>query len=1107
MLSTKRRKLKTEELLTILSIYFFLTVVIAVSCVQKTASTASEPAAQNLKVQSLTTVTPPDPKYSEAQQERARAEALRADSTEASLRQAIDQYDKAALLWVSISDFADASEATGKSGDVCFLISEYKQALDRYTKAEVLAEKTNDWLIQARALSQMGRVQSYLGNNTLAESQLTKAIHFFEQHEANRTISAANGYGEALSNLAEVNYSKGNFVQASNQFESALKVLHGDPTTEAKVHLFKAYIAGSIGETEKAAGEITWAREIYHEINDKRGEGLTLTVMGTWHSSKNQDRALELHREAIEIFRAIGDRYSEATALNGIGQVYWYLHDYANAIAYFTRALTIFQSIGALDAVAGTTGAIAEAHYRNNDKDQALAYFGRSLALSRTAGKVRTEAYALGAIAKIYGDQRRDELALKQYQKIQTVYKRIGDLRGQAMALNAESEFFLQIGEKQKALDLSRQALPLGEKIGDNEILLATLYNLARANQALGFHEVALSVIEQSLHLIEDMRVNVRSPEFRSSYFSGVKRHYDLCIDILMQLDRLRPGDGAATKAFFVSEKSRARLLIDLLSESRANIREGAAKELVERERRLRGFLQRQAEYQLDLSLSGKDSTEITEVADQIAQLRSDYQAVQAELREQNPRLFSFEQFAPVDLQRIQKELQGSDTMLLEYALGDERSYLWAVTSSSVEHYELPARKVIEDAARELYKTITARQGSDDQSENDYQANIAAAENHYSEQASNLSRMLLGPVIEKLGSRRIVVVTDGALQYIPFEALPTRFGQPTGPVEASTNFLIATNEVVVLPSASILIAIRSAQNHKSPDKLVAIIADPVFSSSDDRVPQEASRPAVAKAAADQNPEQTEQQTVNKLRLPRLAHASEEADAISTAAPWGTTLVAKGFDASRETVMSSEVSRAQIVHFATHGFLDTEHPELSALVLTMTDRNGAKTDGLMPLPDIYTLDLSAELIVLSACQTALGKDIQGEGLVGLTHSFMSAGAKSVVASLWKVDDRATAALMADFYEGMLQKGMTPAAALRSAKLKMMSRKQWSAPYYWAGFVLQGEYTNHIAVDRYSWLRPGLILLVVLILIATALLVFQKRRRQIRLAQFTQTEPYE
>ena len=212
-------------------------------------------------------------------------------------------------------------------------------------------------------------------------------------------------------------------------------------------------------------------------------------------------------------------------------------------------------------------------------------------------------------------------------------------------------------------------------------------------------------------------------------------------------------------------------------------------------------------------------------------------------------------------------------------------------------------------------------------------------------------------------------------------------------------------------------------------------------------------------------------------------------------------MAKGFDASRETAMSSEITRAQIVHLATHGFLDSKHPELSGIVLTMIDRNGVGTNGLMPLPDIYSLDLSAELTVLSACQTALGKDIKGEGLIGLTHSFISAGSKSVVASLWKVDDRATAILMADFYEGMLQNGMTPSAALRSAKLKMMRNKQWSAPYYWAGFVLQGEYTNHIAVDRYSWLRRGLVLLFLLIPIVATMLMLQKPKRRIAPSQFT------
>ena len=227
---------------------------------------------------------------------------------------------------------------------------------------------------------------------------------------------------------------------------------------------------------------------------------------------------------------------------------------------------------------------------------------------------------------------------------------------------------------------------------------------------------------------------------------------------------------------------------------------------------------------------------------------------------------------------------------------------------------------------------------------------------------------------------------------------------------------------------------------------------------------------------------------------RLTHSSEEADAIAKAAPRGTTMVVKGFDATRETAMNSRLGDYQIVHFATHGFLDGEHPELSSIVLTMVDKNGVEKNGVMPLHDIYSMDLSAELTVLSACQTALGKDIKGEGFVGLTHSFISAGSRSVVASLWKVDDRATAALMADLYQSMLQKGMSPAAALRAAKLKVMQDKRWSAPYFWAGFVVQGEYTNHITIENNSRRYLGVIVFLSLLLISCGLIVFKVRRRR-------------
>jgi CHAT domain-containing protein len=200
-------------------------------------------------------------------------------------------------------------------------------------------------------------------------------------------------------------------------------------------------------------------------------------------------------------------------------------------------------------------------------------------------------------------------------------------------------------------------------------------------------------------------------------------------------------------------------------------------------------------------------------------------------------------------------------------------------------------------------------------------------------------------------------------------------------------------------------------------------------------------------------------------------------------------------------MSPDVGQYQILHFATHGVLDSDDPQLSSIVLSWVDQNGNATYGLMSLYDIYSLDLSAELTVLSACQTALGKDIKGEGYIGLAHGFMSAGANTVVASLWKVDDKATSLLMTDFYQSMLQQGMPPSTALRAAKLKLMQDKRWRAPYYWAGFVLQGEYTNHIAVPRFSWFRTGLVFLSFLVLVATVVLIVKKRTRRPSRAQLT------
>jgi len=1049
-----------------------------------------------LKVEPLTPTTPAARKDSEARQAMSKAGVKRAEWKEVSLRQAIDEYEKAAVSWTSLGNLSSASQATLKSGDVYFLLSEYQQALKQYESAATLSAKAHDPLAEAKALSHLGRLHSYFGKNDLAQDELTKAKNLLGPIDANTNPIVKNTYGEALSNIGEVIYSKGNTVKAREQFDQALTFLKGDRKGEARVHLFAAYIDGSIGLREKAMSEISEALKLYRATNDQGGEGLATTVQGLAHSiDGKQGSAIKLHKQASEIFQTIGDRNSEAVALNATGQVYEYLKDFSTALLNYQNASQIFHDSGALEYEAGTIFKVAQMQRLLKNFEQALSSYERCLKLSRSAKKQRTEANALSDIAIVYAAQGRSREALQQSNTALKFYERINDRRGQVDALNDLGTVFLQNGKKLEAAEAFRRALPLSEAAADTGTIIKTFCNLARAERALGHLDDALSLINRSLKKIEELRTDVSSPDLRASYFSGVRENYELAIDILVELERARPGNGSATEALLLSEKSRARALVDLIRESGADLRHDAPKDLIDREAELRGLIRAQAQYQMKLKPGDKDSSEIAEVEKQLVQLKSKYQEIQGLIREQDPRALSLSRFEPLSLQDIQKELSHDD-VLIEIALGDERSHLWMVTSDSFQYFQLPARKTIEDLSLEVYNAITTRQQLDGQTDTvTIQAQIDESDKLFRQKAPELSQMLFGQIATELGSKRLLMVTEGKLQFVPFAALPV----PGAPVDSKPpKWLIEDHEIVQLPSIATLRAIRAAKkkNRDAADKIAAVIADPVFARSDTRVQNSSLAPAIASAANDEDQPVSTQRALESLRnggSARLIHSSEEADAIAKAAPRGTTMIAKGFDATRETAMDGRLGEYQIVHFATHGFLDSEHPELSGMVLTMVDKNGVEKNGMMPLHDIYNMNLSAELTVLSACQTALGKDIKGEGFVGLTHSFISAGSKSVVASLWKVDDRATAALMDEFYQSMLQKGLSPAAALREAKLKLMRDERWNNPYYWAGFVVQGEYTNHITIESNSRRNLGVIVLLSLLLTSCGLILATRRRK--------------
>jgi CHAT domain-containing protein len=1039
-----------------------------------------------------------------AEQLGAKASLLRDEWTERSLLQATENWDRAATI-ARERDARKAARALNQAGRTLFVLGQYREALKRFTKGGEVARKAGDRLELADALSQSARLLSYMGRNNEAEEILVNGLKLIEATGTDGRQNSKQLYAEALSNLGEIDYSKGNLVKSRDDFARALKLFDEvrDRAGEARVHLFKGLIAGNIGDPDKAISEISQASGLYQTVGDKSGQALCLTAHGLWRSQGgdkgDKEEAMKLQRQAAEVFHTIGDKQSQAITINSLGQVYELLGEYALALENYQQALNLFVESAANDFAAGTMLKIAKMQRLLGNLQQALASYDRCLQLSRMAGKRRTEVNALNEVARIYASKGSRKKTIEQYGKILNFYSRMSDRRGQATALNNLGDFLLSGGDKKRALALYTKALAFSELTGDKAIVISNLYNLARANRDLGLLEDALRYMERSIQIIEELRSNVETPDFRTSYFAGVHKQYDLLIDILMRCETVWPGRGFAARGFLASENARARSLIEMRAEAGADIRQDVRPELIEREREIQGLLRAEAQYQLDLSMQNEDQGKTVEVKKQIDYLKSEYQQIEAGIRDRNPRFLALKQPVPLSIRQIQTELLDQNTVVLEYALGDERSYLWVVSSTSFNSYELPPRAVLESAAGDVYKLLTARQvtGKVDSA---YQANIETSDAAYFEKALNLSRMLIGPAISQLGTKRIIVVTEGVLQYIPLDALPVPRAEPSVETAAGPRDLpplIGTHEIALEPSLSTLVAIRQKRRSGGDEKIVAVLADPVFDRSDDRVQIKTSGAAVATVLGESTKSSTlrdaEASSIDNAPV-RLAHAAEEAEAITAVVPRGSAMLAQGFEANRETAISSLIGGYRIVHFATHGFVNKDHPELSGIVLSMVDRSGNKTNGFVPVRDIYNLNLSGDLVVLSACDTALGKDIKGEGFVGLTHGFMAAGSRSVVASLWKVDDRATSVLMAEFYKAMLQDGLPPAAALRSAKEKVRQQNGWQAPYFWAGFVLQGEYNERIVVKNKSADRTALAILSIsaLILLGFAILNWRNRR---------------
>jgi CHAT domain-containing protein/tetratricopeptide (TPR) repeat protein len=795
--------------------------------------------------------------------------------------------------------------------------------------------------------------------------------------------------------------------------------------------------------------------------------------LGLSHRSSGENsKAIHHFGQALVLMQQLGNRYGEAMAKAGLGWAYLYLGDTVKALDEFTQSLALRKGLNDLRGEGLTLYGIGWTHILLDDDEQALNSFLKLLVVRRQANDRRGEGLTLAGIGRIHNKMGRRLQALDYLQKALVILQELKHVYGEADVLSDMGWAHMGLEEGKRATQYFQQSLTLRRSLGDRIGEATTLYGLARCSSSEGDLQQARSYIEDSLQIIETLRAGVESQHLRITYFAQVQDYYKFYVDVLMRQHERVPSGGYAAEALHISERARGRAFLDLLMESGIDIRQGVGSALLQRER----VLQEQMSVAADAhrqAISRKPTKEAVEASlKHIASLTNEYRAIQTKIRETSPTYASITQPKILTTAEIQQQVLDKETVLLEYEIGEESSYLWLVTTTLVKGYRLPGRTEIESAVRLVNELVTARnQSKAGETTEQKRARVSQADKAYWIEAAKLSRMLLGVAANEIQAKRLLIVPQGGLQYVPFGALPepelsTAARKDETPAKAATTEpvpLIVNHEIVSISSASTLAVLRQQFSERKPAiKDIAIFADPVFAQDDERfesiVRSAESKTTTGGQALLKERHRRVQDSMGINRLPRLFGSRTEAQQIASLVPAGKSLCALDFQANRRAVTSAEIGEYRRLHFATHIFINDTHPELSGIALSMVDKQGRPQNGFLRAHELFNMRLSAELVVLSGCESGLGKNVKGEGLMSLTRSFMYAGAPRVVASLWSLNDFATAELIKKFYRKIFgQEGLRPAAALRQAQIEMWREKRLSAPYFWAAFILQGEWT--------------------------------------------------
>lgn len=900
-----------------------------------------------------------------------------------------------------------------KSGSGSYIVSSDVRPAKSIDTNFLLGQKS---FIDAEKSRNLGTKNDYL----VAIDHYRKSIEYWKIiHESEREAVCLNMLGETY-------YYLGNFKEAIIAASQAINLFPKENGAKAQNFNNLSAFYRFVGNTKLSAEFAEKGVAIARKIGDHQVAANGLNSLGLIMEDIGQlDKCLLYYNEALELARKSKNTPEEASALQNIGAFLHRTGQFEKAIPILKYSLKLWDQIGDTFYKIYTFNELGNLYVKLKEFDEALEYYNDALELSKINGQLPQEIITLSNMGYLFYLRKNFDKSLSVLN--QALLKLEGNSSTKFNVLVVSGMVHLELGNTEQSIKIFSDVYESRKgKLGKD--LVYPLFNRAKAYVKSGRLDLALKDLEESISILENERLSIATRQIRDFRFSRYNSSvYSLYVNLLMQIYFENPSTNQTyvEQAFNFHEFSLARGVSESFYEGQAYVNRNISFDLAHKEFAIKTEISKKFN-----KLSTIDKLEKEKIELELDELYLKLEEIEAEVKRANPQYFDLVKPKIAKVADIQNCLD-NDTVVIEYGLSSHGSYVWFITKNSFNSYKLPKVSEIEKPAQIIvdYFRFGTRALSVEAKQE-----ILAQERSVNDSINTLSSILFNQIESKLKGKRLVIVPSNILQYIPFSALRLK-GKP----------LIINHEIIILSSSTLLLALKNSSSNRIASNSVAVLADPVFQSTDSRL---------KKATIPKTDFFNSDRAVN-FDQNRLPFSGKEAEVIKLLFANENPLILLGFDANLESLLKLGSKPHRIIHFATHSLIDFNYPERSGLLFSKFKENGEEVNGYLTFNDILNLRLDCDLVVLSSCQTAIAKQLPGEGFLGLSRAFFYAGARKIMLTLWRVEDESTAVLMSKFYT-FLKKGLSPAAALRSAQISMLQEEKWKSPYHWAAFQIEGDW---------------------------------------------------